>query len=53
MFLGAFYEYRLWRNVSLIGSYKWRKVDNLDPLFSSGAYRSRGFDLELSFSFGS
>lgn len=53
MFLGAFYEYRLWRNVSLIGSYKWRKVDNLDPLFTSGAYRSRGFDLELSFSFGS
>lgn len=52
MFLGVFYEYRLWQNVSLIGSYKWRRVTNLDPLFTSGAYRSRGFDLELSFSFG-
>lgn len=52
-FFGVFYEYRLWRNVSLVGSYKWRRVTNLDPLFSSGAYRSRGFDLELSFNFGS
>lgn len=51
-FFGVFYEYRLWQNVALIGSYKWRRVNNLDPLFTSGAYRSRGFDLELSFSFG-
>lgn len=51
-FFGAFYEYRLFQNVSLIGSYKIRKLMNLDPLATSGAYRSRGFDLELSFSFG-
>jgi len=52
-FLGVFYEYQLYRNVSLIGSYKWRNVANLDPLFTSGAYRSRGFDIEISFNFGS
>lgn len=52
MYAGLFYEYQLYRNVSLIGSYKWRKVANLDPLFTSGAYRSRGFDLEISFNFG-
>lgn len=47
-----FYEYQLYRNVSLIGSYKVRNLRNLDPLASSPGYRSRGFDLELSFSFG-
>lgn len=52
MYAGLFYEFQLYRNVSLIGSYKWRKVANLDPLFTSGAYRSRGFDLEISFNFG-
>lgn len=52
-FVGIFYEYQLFRNISLIGSYKWRNVANLDPLFTSGAYRSRGFDLEISFNFGS
>lgn len=51
-FFGIFYEYRLFQNVSLIGSYKFRNLTNLDPLFTSGQYRSRGFDLELSFTFG-
>lgn len=52
-YLGLFYEYRLWQNVSLIGSYKFRRLTNQDPNFLSGAYRSRGFDIELSFNFGS
>jgi hypothetical protein len=51
-FVGMFYEYQLYRNVSLVASYKIRNLANLDPLASSGAYRSRGFDLELSFNFG-
>ncbi|HZH97492.1 MAG TPA: hypothetical protein VEX38_00855 [Fimbriimonadaceae bacterium] len=51
-FVGMFYEYQLYRNVSLVASYKLRNLANLDPLATSGAYRSRGFDLELSFNFG-
>ncbi len=51
-FFGAFYEHQLYRNVSLIGSYKMRKVSNLDFNLNSGAYRSNGFDLELNFNFG-
>lgn len=51
-FFGAFYEHQLYRNVSLIGSYKVRRVTNLDALYSTGAYRSNGFDLELNFNFG-
>ncbi|HVL39802.1 MAG TPA: hypothetical protein VM328_10480, partial [Fimbriimonadaceae bacterium] len=47
----ASYEYQLYQNVALVGSYKVRNVSNLDPLISSGAYRFRGFDLELSFNF--
>jgi hypothetical protein len=51
-FFGAFYEHQLYQNVSLIGSYKWRKVSNLASDFFGGAYRSSGFDLELNFNFG-
>lgn len=51
-FFGAFYEHQLYRNVSLIGSYKVRKVSNLDISLTGGAYRSSGFDLELNFNFG-
>ncbi|MEQ1821034.1 MAG: hypothetical protein ABL949_00830 [Fimbriimonadaceae bacterium] len=51
-FAGLFYEYQIYRSISLIGSYKYRNVRNLDPFASSGAYRSSGFDLELSFNFG-
>lgn len=50
---GLFYEHQLYRNVSLISSYKIRRLSNLDPLNPGGAYRSQGFDLELSFNFGS
>jgi len=52
-FIGAFYEYQLYRNVALVGSYKIRHVLNNDPTITTGAYRSSGFDLELNFNFGS
>lgn len=51
-FLGFFYEYRLFKNVSLVASYKIRTLTNIDPSALGGNYRSRGFDLELSFNFG-
>ncbi len=50
---GLSYEYQLYRNVALVGSYKLRRVLNNDPTITNGAYRSSGFDLELSFNFGS
>lgn len=50
-YFGAFYEYQLYHGVSLLGSFKSRKVINLDPLVQTGSYRSTGFDLELSFGF--
>ncbi|MFY9235050.1 MAG: hypothetical protein WAO58_11400 [Fimbriimonadaceae bacterium] len=46
------YEYRLFENIALVGSYKWRKVLNSDATQFSGAYKATGFDLELSFNFG-
>ncbi len=52
-FAGLFYEHQLFRNVSLIGSYKVRRLGSLDDVQALGAYRSQGFDLELSFNFGS
>lgn len=51
-FFGAFYEHQLYRNVSLIGSYKVRKVSNLGSTVYGGAYSSNGFDVELNFNFG-
>jgi hypothetical protein len=45
------YEYSIFRNVALVGSYKVREVRNLDPKATSGAYKSSGFDLELVFRF--
>ncbi|HEY0865744.1 MAG TPA: hypothetical protein VGE01_00100, partial [Fimbriimonas sp.] len=47
----ASYEYQIFRNVALVGSYKWRNVKNLNGEVTGGAYRSNGFDLELSFDF--
>lgn len=45
------HDYRIYQNLSLVSSYRWRKVNSLDPLVSSGAYRSSGFDIELAFNF--
>lgn len=47
----AEYEYRLFRTIALVGAYRVRDVRNLDPLQTSGAYRSRGFEFELRFDF--
>ncbi len=44
------HHYQIWRNIALRTSYTWRKVDNLTGGVA-GAYRSRGFDVELSFTF--
>lgn len=50
-FAGLFYDYRIFENVSLVSSYKWRLLKNLDPSVTSGGYRSSGFDIELAFDF--
>ncbi len=49
---GLSYQYQIYRNVALVGSYRIREVINLDPKATGGAYRSSGFDLELTFTFG-
>jgi len=49
---GLTYQYRIWKNLALNVSYRIRDVVNRDPSLSSGAYRSRGFDIELAFNFG-
>jgi hypothetical protein len=51
--LSVAYRYQLWRTVALQASYRFRDVVNKDPLATSGAYSSRGFDVELVFNFGS
>ena len=50
--LGITYSYQIWRNLGLNASYRWRKISNQDASFTSGAYRSNGLDVELSFDFG-
>jgi hypothetical protein len=52
MLFSLAYEYQLFQNVGLVGSYRWRKVSNIDPNLLSGAYRASGFDIELTFNFG-
>ena len=44
------YGYQLWRNLNLVGSYKFRDVVNKDGN-PTGAYRANGFDIELRFGF--
>jgi hypothetical protein len=51
--LSVAYRYQIWRSVALQASYRFRDVTNKDPLAATGAYRSRGFDVELVFNFGS
>ncbi len=48
-FLGLFYDYQIYHAISLVGSFKSRRVLNLDPSLQTGSYRSTGFDVELSF----
>jgi hypothetical protein len=51
-FMALMYEYQLFQNVGLVGSYKIRNLTNRDAALTSGAFRSNGFDIELSFNFG-
>lgn len=46
------YQYRIWRSLALQGSYRVRRVVNKDLTATTGAYDSRGFDIELVFNFG-
>jgi hypothetical protein len=48
---GVSYVYEILKNVQLVGSWRSRDVRNTDGLSSAGAYRSRGFDIELTFNF--
>lgn len=43
------YQYKLFNNLALIGSYRFRNVQNRDGSNQSGAYRSHSFDLEIGF----
>lgn len=49
---GIAYAYQIFKNIALVGSYRVRDVRNRSPFETSGAYRSRGFDIELTFNFG-
>ena len=51
--IAALYEYRLFKNVSILGKYQIHNVVNLDPTVTTGSFNSRGFDLQLNFNFGS
>lgn len=45
------YEYRIFRNIGLQALYRFRDVSNTDATLTSGNYRSRGLDIELTFNF--
>jgi hypothetical protein len=45
------YRYEIWNGLALGVNHRWRRVTNRDG-GASGAYTSRGFDLELGFTFG-
>lgn len=49
---GLTYSYQIWRSLSFNTSYRFRNIRSLDPLVSSGAYRSNSLDFELAFDFG-
>ncbi|MBS1724007.1 MAG: hypothetical protein JSS66_13765 [Armatimonadetes bacterium] len=49
---GVTYQYQIWRSLALNIGYKMIDVTNRTPNITSGAYNSRGFDIELEFNFG-
>ena len=51
--LNAGYSYRLIPGIDLTGRYTFRDLVNLDPNNTSGAFRSNGLSLELTFDFSS
>lgn len=50
-YFALIHQYQIFRNIALVSSYKIRDVRNLDPTVTTGAYKARGFDFELSFDF--
>lgn len=46
------YQYQIWKSLAFNVGYRWINVTNTTPGFTSGAYRSSGFDFELEFNFG-
>jgi hypothetical protein len=49
--VGISYAYQIFRNIALVGSYRIRDVRNRNTTNPLGAYKSRGFDIELTFQF--
>lgn len=49
--VAAVYEYRIFRNMAIVGKYQIHNVRNLDPTVVGGAYAARGFDVEMNFNF--
>ena len=47
--LSLVYSYRFWQSLTLNVGYRFQNIQNQDPNVRSGAYRSRGFDIELGF----
>jgi hypothetical protein len=46
------YQFQIWKSLALNLGYRVIDVFNRDPRVTSGAYSSRGFDIELEFNFG-
>ncbi|MBS1715663.1 MAG: hypothetical protein JST30_15145 [Armatimonadetes bacterium] len=46
------YQYQIWRSLALNVGYRIIDVTNRDSSATSGAYSSRGLDIELQFNFG-
>ncbi len=50
--LSLIYRYQIWQSLAFNTSYRWSDVSNRDGGSGSGAYKARGFALELAFNFG-
>lgn len=50
--LSLVYRYQIWQTLALNTSYRWSDVTNTDGGGGSGAYKARGFAVELAFNFG-
>lgn len=46
------HRYQIWQSLALNTSYRWSDVKNRDGGSGSGAYKARGFAVELAFNFG-
>ncbi len=45
------YRYQIWESLALNVGYRYQNISNRDPLLTSGAYKSSGFDFTLAFNF--